>query len=324
MWLPLNGRGGILLNVWSRGFKKTARWVWLGVVLLFAPALCLGVDIPGSQNSWVWMDSEGKPLPFGSDEEILDFLQTASIVDVERVGEGVNNPFKVLLERDGVRANACFRDVRVFKKKVRLEDGLHFNFRDDAIFEVAAYRLARLLGLNNVPPVVERNWIRRNGTLQIWLENAVSEKKRLQTNTKPSNPRRWGHEYQMMLVFDALIANKDRNQGNILFDSGWNRWLIDHTRSFRTNSDPGNIGAFKLCDATLWEGLTGLSQETLAEHLGDLLSTWQIEAILQRRDRIVEHFEDRIETWGKSSILVSLIPDSSPGREAAFSEEAVR
>ena len=40
-----------------------------------------------------------------------------------------------------------------------------------------------------------------------------------------------------MRVFDELIANTDRNQGNMLIDKQWKLWLIDHTRGFRTTSD---------------------------------------------------------------------------------------
>ena len=36
-----------------------------------------------------------------------------------------------------------------------------------------------------------------------------------------------------MRVFDELIANTDRNLGNMLIDRQWKLWLIDHSRAFR-------------------------------------------------------------------------------------------
>jgi hypothetical protein len=36
-----------------------------------------------------------------------------------------------------------------------------------------------------------------------------------------------------MRVFDQLIYNTDRNTGNVLYDTGWRLWGIDHTRAFR-------------------------------------------------------------------------------------------
>ena len=40
----------------------------------------------------------------------------------------------------------------------------------------------------------------------------------------------------MMYLFDELISNIDRNQGNIVYTKDWRLWLIDHTRAFRKNS----------------------------------------------------------------------------------------
>ena len=34
-------------------------------------------------------------------------------------------------------------------------------------------------------------------------------------------------------VFDELIQNVDRNMGNLLIDTGWRAWMIDHSRAFR-------------------------------------------------------------------------------------------
>jgi hypothetical protein len=104
----------------------------------------------------VWLGEDGSPLPFRNDEEVLEFLRTAEVTSAERTGLGINNPWRVDLEKDGVRARACFRDVSVLRKQARMKDGFHLNFRDDALFEVAAYELGRLLGIRAIPPTVER------------------------------------------------------------------------------------------------------------------------------------------------------------------------
>ena len=38
-------------------------------------------------------------------------------------------------------------------------------------------------------------------------------------------------------VFDELIANRDRNIGNMLWTSTWKMWMIDHTRAFRRGAE---------------------------------------------------------------------------------------
>ena len=114
-----------------------------------------------------WLGPDGKPLSFQSNVEVEEFLRTAEIISIERIGEGLNNFLKVLLEKDGIRMHAIFRDVHVERSQMPLSDGkISFFFRDDAIFECAAYELAKLLGLDTVPPVVERKIQRTEGNLQ--------------------------------------------------------------------------------------------------------------------------------------------------------------
>ena len=39
-------------------------------------------------------------------------------------------------------------------------------------------------------------------------------------------------------LFDQLIFNTDRNLGNLLIDKSWRLWMIDHTRAFKTFTEP--------------------------------------------------------------------------------------
>ena len=66
----------------------------------------------------------------------------------------------------------------VDQREKKLTDGTKFFFRDDADFEYAAYELAKLLGLDTVPPAVPRKIQRTEGTLQVWVENTISNRKR--------------------------------------------------------------------------------------------------------------------------------------------------
>jgi hypothetical protein len=81
----------------------------------------------------VLLNPEGKPLPFKSPEEVLDFLKTAREIERKSVGEGITGVERLLLEKNGLRMHAVFRDVKVFKSLMDLADGTsHINFRDDA------------------------------------------------------------------------------------------------------------------------------------------------------------------------------------------------
>ena len=54
---------------------------------------------------------------------------------------------------------------------------------------------------------------------------------------------------------------------------------------------------------SLYDGLNSLTKGTLDETMGDLLNDSQIDAILARRDLIVEHFDSLIESRGEGVVL---------------------
>jgi len=240
----------------------------------------------------VWLDRDGEPLPFRCDEEILDFLRTARIVTIKDLPVGSTKPKKLLLERDGVEAHAVFRYVDIEKRRHRLDDGsFHLLLRDSYRHGLAAYELNRLLGLHTIPPIVPRRVKGRDGSVQLWVENAMTEASRLKQGLRPPDMRDFAAQAWKMQIFDALICNIDRNKGNILFDKSWRLWYIDHTRSFaRYQNHPFPDGSLGI-DPDLLERLRSVEDETIRTLLGPYLGTFQIEDLLKRRARLVTHFE---------------------------------
>ncbi len=76
-----------------------------------------------SSSSLAWQGPDGESLSFRNNEEMEEFLRTAGIVSQKRIGEGINNPLKVLLEKDGIQMHAVFRDVRVEHSQLKMNDG---------------------------------------------------------------------------------------------------------------------------------------------------------------------------------------------------------
>jgi len=247
---------------------------------------------------------EGDPLPFASDEELLEFLRTAEVVSREPIPVGVTEPQKVVLERDGIRLHAVYRDVDVRRTKANLEGRrTTFFFRDQALFECAAYELARLLGLETVPPVVERSIGRSRGTLQVWVEGTMTESDRVQQGLRdPSRPR-WNRQLRTMNIFDRLIGNTDRNRGNMLIDERWNIWFIDHTRAFTVDPRLPAMERITEIERGLWEALRGLSPELVEERLDAYLTGPEMSALSARHERLLEHFERLIAERGEEAVL---------------------
>ena len=78
---------------------------------------------------------------FATEEEVLEFLRTARVVSKKRIRKGVNQPFRVWLEKGGIEATGVFRDVEVTEARAEMNGTIRTNYRDDAKFEVAAYEL---------------------------------------------------------------------------------------------------------------------------------------------------------------------------------------
>ncbi len=252
-----------------------------------------------------WRDPAGTPLPFQNDSEILDFLRTARIVSQKRVGVGINKISKVLLEKDGVELHAAFRKVSISKPRARLAVGNTLGFRDDCRFEVAAYRLSKLLGLDNVPPVVKRKIGGVTGTLQVWVENAMMEKERSSEKLQAPSKLPWTYQWQTLRLFDSLIDNDDRNAGNILIDSDWKLWMIDHTRAFGKTKKLRNPQLIRQCRRGVWERLQELDPKVLKEGCKKVLTGSQIKALMARRDLLVQHIQKLIDERGEGQVLFS-------------------
>lgn len=264
------------------------------------------VQLPSnSYGGHVWKGPDGNPLPFQTDDEICDFLLTANPVSRKSISTGINRIDKVILEKDGIQLAAAYRDVKVKKANVRLADGtFYLDFRDDAIFELAAYRISRLLGITNVPPVVARKLYGSSGTLQVWVEEAMTEKKRTEERIQPPDPARWQRQVQSMYLFDQLIANDDRNLGNILIDTHWDLWMIDHTRAFRKNKKPETPQVIIQVETELWTRLQSTSDEDFKKALRKVLTGPEISTMLKRRQELIHHLQTRIERVGEDGVVI--------------------
>ena len=56
-----------------------------------------------------FMGPDGDPLPFENDDEVMEFLETASVIGRTDIGTGIHRFKKLTLEKSGVRAHAIFR-----------------------------------------------------------------------------------------------------------------------------------------------------------------------------------------------------------------------
>ena len=263
-----------------------------------------------------WTDPDGKPLPFKTDEELLEFLRTAEVRKEKELSTGITRPLKLLLEKDGVRASAVFRSVSEEKAKVTYAGGRsEMFFRDSYLFEPAAYEMSLLLGLDNVPPATLREHGHTRGSVQIWVEGAMTEADRLEKKLEPPDVRRWNRQIQTMKVFDAVIYNTDRNQGNILATRDWKVWMIDHTRAFRRYRKPPSTEELRQCERRLFARLGSLDEALARKRLVPYLQKPEIEALLARSRYIVGRLKTLIAERGEAQVLYDLDEPAAPPKD---------
>jgi hypothetical protein len=119
----------------------------------------------------------------------------------------------------------------------------------------------------------------------------MDEADKVKNKVTPPSPLDYSRQRALMSVFDELISNTDRNQGNIIYTRDWRLWLIDHTRAFRKNSDLKVPSRISRCDRQVYEKLKALDRETLKAEVGKQLDDGQIKALLSRRDAIVKKLD---------------------------------
>jgi hypothetical protein len=179
------------------------------------------------------------------------FLQNAKIVSSRPIGRGVTNSMRLTLSDGETTHDAAFQaiDTRPSDEDRRLgrRRAGELNFVDSYKYNVAAYELARVLGLDDMMPVtVERRWQGQLGSLTWWVDDVLmDETERVKTNTQPPGAIDFQRRRMRMMVFAELVGDVDRNQGNVLYSKNWDVVMIDFTRAFRLhrNALSGNASS---------------------------------------------------------------------------------
>jgi hypothetical protein len=237
--------------------------------------------------------------------EMEAFLLQAKIVDIREAGGGVTGSQRATLTDGVFTHDVHIQSVDISQSIFKAGRYTELNFKDTYRFNIAGYRLARLLGLNVVPMSVERTVNGNVAAVTWWVDDIqMDERERMKRKTMGPKPIRTSNQLQLMHIWDELIQNRDRNQGNILWTHDWTMWLIDHTRAFRLGDELQKPEELRRIDRGLLARLKELTKNSVAKAVGESLHESEQEAVLQRRDRIVRLFEKRAAKVGDAAVYV--------------------
>lgn len=244
-------------------------------------------------------------------EQQEQFLMRAKVIKSETLSVGITNSQRVTLDDGRIAHDAQFQSVDIFKPRYETGSGTEINFRDSYKFNIAAYRLDRLLGLNMVPVSVERKVAGKTGAVTWWVDDVLMmEKDRYLKRIEPPDQDAWNRQIYQARVFNQLIANTDPNLGNFLITKGWKLWTIDFTRAFRAQKDLLDSRELTCVDPRLQQALKSLSEDSVKREVGSYLGNWETEGLLARRDKIVEFFERKAAEQGEEKAFCSVEPRS--------------
>lgn len=232
------------------------------------------------------------------------FLETATVIAQKQLSgaEAVTNPWVLTLKLGDLTHRGLWKNVQ----------GRPQGYLEGWQYEIAAYRMDRLLGLDMIPPTVERRFKGERGSCQYWVDDTISlrDKDKRREKAPADSVFGWNRAIFLQRFFDNLIANEDRNAGEILITPDWRMILIDHSRSFRTwkkliftATSSGGPQLMTSLPRAIVEKAKALTAESIRAAVGDTLTDAEIGAMLVRRDLILKEIDTLIKLNGEASTL---------------------
>ncbi len=247
--------------------------------------------------------------PFGlplRGEDAEAFLRTAALVRKKGLGRGITQSEQYTLSDGSQTHKAVWKTIDEFKRGLSSFEGgaVIMDFQDSYKCEIAAYELDKLIGLELVPPTVERIFGRTTGSLQMWVEGAMTEADRKEKKLAPPDVGAWNEQmYKVRLLHQLTYDTDSRNINNVLVDPSFRVYAIDFSRSFIAyNTLPSEKELVRFPRAAL-EALKALDRPTLDARLGRWLRGPQIEGLLKRRDKVLAVAARLAQEKGEAAVL---------------------
>ncbi|MFC2163787.1 hypothetical protein ACFLT2_02175 [Acidobacteriota bacterium] len=235
-----------------------------------------------------------------------EFLKVAEITGHSNIPDGVTKPIKLTLKKGEMECNGCWKNPK----------GMKGGFLEGWQYEIAAYELDKLIGLNMIPPTVEREFKGKKGSLQYWVTFKTRALEMQEQGIKIPRERldRWIKQKYLARAYDCLIANEDRNQQDIGYTDDWRTILLDHSRSFRYSKKfrkqlvLGKNGLiekklFRTLPRAFVEKINALDFNQIKEAVGPYLTKEEIEAILDRKELLLAEIQEMIREKGEENVL---------------------
>lgn len=275
---------------------KKILWLTFGVLLSVVGVLGAGET---DTDSVV-----GLPL---TGQEAVDFLRSAEVVGKPEKFDpvAITSPLRVRLTDGKHTLRAVFKDEDTLYPNFRYGDGREVERATDSYkHEIAAFELDLLMGLDLVPPCVERKIGSRKGSLCLWVEGSRPEDERRDKGLVPPDPEAFKGQMREIRLFQQLIADLDySNIRNMVVDDDFRVYKVDSSMAFYSDSALlADLNSSHLSRRFL-EALEALDKDEVTKKLKPWLLNVQSKTLWARRGKILKRADKLIAKNGEAAVL---------------------
>ncbi len=229
----------------------------------------------------------------GASEKLL---RTAPVAAVSKTSEaGRTAPWLVSLDAGGLRVRAVFKHMDRPRPSPQAA-----SWR----YEIAAYKLADLLGLDFIPPTVERAIDGTPGMLQLFVEGSFSEQDRERGNTAPPDPAAFQQALDEIRVFEILTGNACGDKDDTLIHKeSWKVCRVDFSEAFSADPALDEACPLERCPRRLYERFLRTARSMVETRLKGYLSDSEINSLCERKKRIVARLQQLMKEKGERAVL---------------------
>jgi len=235
-------------------------------------------------GTWSQSKSQAVTQENAKQKELENYLRTAKIVSKRRAG-GRGENFVISLDDGKILRRGFFKLLNQTRPAL---------IPDSYKYGIAAYELDKLLDLNLVPPVVEREIEGRKGSLQIFIEGSLNEMVRRMRSIKPPEPVKFKKILEDLSVFENLTyspsycGERELDDILIMHREDWKIWRVDLSEAFAPS--PELIPGCEItgCSKKLCQNLIKLEDKVIKAKLKHYLNDEEISMLLKRKKLIIE------------------------------------
>jgi hypothetical protein len=244
----------------------------------------------------LWTDNDAPVAPIGLREtqepgaspsdNPEDFLRNGKIGTIVRGSLwGRTAPWTIVLIEGAASKKAVFKYVDRPRP-----DPLADSYR----YELAAYALSVRLGLDLVPPIVEREIEGIKGSLQVFLEGTISESARKRQGLEPKDPEAFRKSLDAARIFGLLVGDGCDKPDDTLIDPWtWHVSRVDFSQAFPPSPDIGPDCGISGDWGDIRGKLRKMDDGALGEFLSPYLAKDEIAGLIARKARLIA-FLDRM------------------------------